>query len=836
MLAEFENGAVPRGKYWRELITALYDTANHVVTGVTSVADVRPDSKGNIQLKAENIETPYCEDIIGRKLFYNDACKIEKKAGYSYEVLPGVGYVAGIKFDFLGINDFEIKNYPIKVWVDVYKASTVESKFNSEVKVIVSNDDLKDYVDEFGVNHYIEIISNIDSSGFAVDKRCFFDPINNAGFTHDNIYSAANSDNSTREYVKISELAGAVYKNDNTKRIGYFEDDKGNLFNKQEKCPPNISLSKGLYNADVVLNLPIRFPDYDAVVSKYGYSYVFPQCAVVFEDVIYICYLSSGGDSNPPWIAKYDFITGEYQGCFSAGYWISEGIEVVRKNGVLTLFIRGQNNSIEEYKIERVNNMEILSYVNQYNVNLHSMFFHREGKLYIQARQRVGYTSSRDIFHIYDLNFNFEGIIQLDKYSTSLTGGNYEKYFHKIQAFTSWNGYIIGGFGRTYTPTDGAPTSRQMQGVKAFSFSGELVAEALWNPQTAMDAFKKIGVNATIMEQEGVFSYEKRLFSVMITNSHSNTEYGYEEGIAILELNNGDTLNLEAHKAPVLNNQKNIEYVMQNSFDGKLLNPVTGEFMLTIEDIITYMRNAGVTHYEFYSSDLDPAITDFNDNAISSGNFVKIYGVNGYTYRMEQYGSTSVRSFWIIPSNNSQVETREKYVGGIWSFCDSEGEDFVRFSGARNVYLTGAVTETTRIRPERDGVHALGEANKQWSNVYVKNTVIQDSDDSARNIDEIPKAWIEAAKNVKPIRYKDIDKKNDARWHIGYSSKQVLECLKDADVEDPWQISFMCKDSLTEELGDGTVVPIIDDKTGKQKEKWGLRVSELNTLIIHSKL
>ena len=157
----------------------------------------------------------------------------------------------------------------------------------------------------------------------------------------------------------------------------------------------------------------------------------------MFEDVIYICYLSSGGDSNPPWIAKYDFITGEYQGCFSAGYWISEGIEVVRKNGVLTLFIRGQNNSIEEYKIERVNNMEILSYVNQYNVNLHSMFFHREGKLYIQARQRVGYTSSRDIFHIYDLNFNFEGIIQLDKYSTSLTGGNYEKYFHKIQAFTS---------------------------------------------------------------------------------------------------------------------------------------------------------------------------------------------------------------------------------------------------------------------------------------------------------------------------------------------------------------------------------------------------------------
>ena len=50
MLAEFENGAVPRSKYWKELITALYDTANHVVTGVTSVAKVKPDNVGNIPL------------------------------------------------------------------------------------------------------------------------------------------------------------------------------------------------------------------------------------------------------------------------------------------------------------------------------------------------------------------------------------------------------------------------------------------------------------------------------------------------------------------------------------------------------------------------------------------------------------------------------------------------------------------------------------------------------------------------------------------------------------------------------------------------------------------
>ena len=773
------------------------------------------------------------EDVFGRQLFHADTCKVVKGNDGYYEVLAGErAYVAGIQFSFPG-KKILVSNIPTCVWVDISVQGSAMSHNIQIVEVVVSFQDLHDYIKD-DRNHYVEKISTIDLNGLPNDNRCTFDAINNAGFTHDNMNSVTNSNNTHRNYIRTGKEGGVIYKKESIKKVANIEDLKGNIFNKSNSCPPNISLSKGLFNSDVVQNLPVRFPDYDEIINKYGYNYIFPQCAVVFEDIIYICYLSSGGDSSPPWIAKYQFLSGQYLGCFSAGYWISEGIEVLRKNGVLTLFIRGHDNSIEEFNIENTNNMEVLEYTNQYDINMHSMFFHREGKIYVSARHQVGHTTTRDIFHIYDLNFNFEGIVQLDKYSASLTGGTYENYFHKIQAFTSWNGYIIGGFGGTYSPSNGTPTTRQMQGVKAFSMSGELVAEALWNPQTAMDAFKKIGVRTTIMEQEGVFSYENRLFSIMVTHSHSNTEYAYDEGIVILELNNGDTLGLENHKAPLLPNPKNIEYVMQASFNSRLLNPVTGIDMTTIKDVITYMRNAGITHYEFYSSGLNPAITDFNGNNIPSGNFVKIYGVNGFTYRMEQYGSTSVRSFWIMPNNDSQVETREKYIGGIWSFCDSTGEEFVRFSGAKNIYLTGAVVETTNIRPKEDGIYSLGEPNRQWNNLYIKNSNIYDADYANKATDEIPASWFEAAKNIKPFRYKYLDKNDGARWHIGYSAEQVFKCLIDADVEDPWQISFMCKDSITKELEDGTVIPIINDETGKQKEKWGLRVSELNTLIIHS--
>ena len=122
MLKEFNNGAVPRSKYWRELITALYDTANHVVTGVTSVADVRPDNVGNIPLLPKDIDAPAMvrmdgadantqqtnQDVFGRSLFYGDACKVVHQYGAYYEVLAGTAYVAGIRFFYPGMQELLI--------------------------------------------------------------------------------------------------------------------------------------------------------------------------------------------------------------------------------------------------------------------------------------------------------------------------------------------------------------------------------------------------------------------------------------------------------------------------------------------------------------------------------------------------------------------------------------------------------------------------------------------------------------------------------------------------------------------------------------------------------
>ncbi len=182
MLKEFENGAVPRSKFWRELITALYETANHVITGVTSVADIRPDNIGNIPLLPKDIDAPAMvrmdgadantrqtnQDVFGRSLFYGDACKVVHQYGAYYEVLAGEAYVAGIRFFYPGMQELLIEdgNLPTKVWLNVFWPSDPMVERKPIIQVGISNSDEVHYsviiatIDEYKINHDNRVINN----------------------------------------------------------------------------------------------------------------------------------------------------------------------------------------------------------------------------------------------------------------------------------------------------------------------------------------------------------------------------------------------------------------------------------------------------------------------------------------------------------------------------------------------------------------------------------------------------------------------------------------------------------------------------------------------------
>ncbi len=144
------------------------------------------------------------------------------------------------------------------------------------------------------------------------------------------------------------------------------------------------------------------------------------------------------------------------------------------------------------------------------------------------------------------------------------------------------------------------------------------------------------------------------------------------------------------------------------------------------------------------------------------------------------------------------------------------------------------------IKPVIDTSGSVGNASFRFSEIFAVNGTINTSDKNEKTlIEEIPESWIKAAKNIKPKRFKLKDsvrkKGNLARWHIGYIAQDVFEVLKNSGVKDPWQCSFLCKD-LLEEVGEkeNKLIPLIDKETGKQKERWGIRYSELFALKLES--
>ena len=289
MLKEFENGAIPRSKYWRELITALYDTANHVVTGVTSVANVKPDNVGNIPLLPKDIDAPAMvrmdgadsnnqqtnQDVFGRSLFYGDACKVVHQYGAYYEVLAGTAYVAGIRFFYPGMQELLIEEVPNKVWVDVSWPSDPMISREPVVNIFLSNNEHDNNAAD-DIYHYVEKLSEINSDNENLDCRnSSFNPSliridQTQAITHNTVDEASSDDNTNRSYIKVASTLDYYKK---VKETPYdFIDKSGHLWRLYTK-------SFHFVDSDVIYNVGVSgdFNDINSALeylSRYKTKYV----------------------------------------------------------------------------------------------------------------------------------------------------------------------------------------------------------------------------------------------------------------------------------------------------------------------------------------------------------------------------------------------------------------------------------------------------------------------------------------------------------------------------------------------------------------------------------
>ena len=103
-------------------------------------------------------------DMNGKDWFIDDGFKVESRSTInSFKILPGVGYVGGLRIELDNEHFFSVaeSEYFQFVYVDAWLDGDASSTWSPKFIFKVSNDEIDDYVDALGVKHFIFKLAHI---------------------------------------------------------------------------------------------------------------------------------------------------------------------------------------------------------------------------------------------------------------------------------------------------------------------------------------------------------------------------------------------------------------------------------------------------------------------------------------------------------------------------------------------------------------------------------------------------------------------------------------------------------------------------------------------------
>lgn len=111
-------------------------------------------------------------DMNGRDWFIGDGFKVEPTANDDeFRVIAGVGYVHGMRVELENDYVFIVQSYPQNVYVDAWFESESDSIWKGKINFIVSNDEIENYIDVKGIQHYVAKLSKITSSSLVESEN-----------------------------------------------------------------------------------------------------------------------------------------------------------------------------------------------------------------------------------------------------------------------------------------------------------------------------------------------------------------------------------------------------------------------------------------------------------------------------------------------------------------------------------------------------------------------------------------------------------------------------------------------------------------------------------------
>ncbi|WBF81251.1 hypothetical protein FMLHJGGC_00200 [Staphylococcus phage BSwM-KMM1] len=97
------------------------------------------------------------------------------------------------------------------------------------------------------------------------------------------------------------------------------------------------------------------------------------------------------------------------------------------------------------------------------------------------------------------------------------------------------NNTIVQTLGGNWNPTrDIEPHTYHLQGVQEISPSGDIMNDYTYHPYELRDYLTKQGKVVDMIEHEGAFSYNNRLFSIIVYKSRTKSDAN-KQGVLIVE-------------------------------------------------------------------------------------------------------------------------------------------------------------------------------------------------------------------------------------------------------------------------------------------------------------
>lgn len=111
-------------------------------------------------------------DMNGKDWFIDDGFKVvPRSTANTFSVTPGVGYVSGLRVELKQEHILTIQTYPQFVYVDAYFDGDASSTWAAKNNVIITSDELTNYVDGTGKQHYLFKIAIVTAADQVEDLR-----------------------------------------------------------------------------------------------------------------------------------------------------------------------------------------------------------------------------------------------------------------------------------------------------------------------------------------------------------------------------------------------------------------------------------------------------------------------------------------------------------------------------------------------------------------------------------------------------------------------------------------------------------------------------------------